>query len=861
MSVAWMTDAQVEETEHLLSEAGFGAMETSAGNLPLRVLDLNVGVVGLFAHVKLKQEFVNTFAQPLEATYIFPMADRGAVTGFRMCINDRLIEGVIKERGEARQEYQAAIAAGKSASIVEEDRPDTFTMRVGNIAQGQSASVELDLVVPLIVFGGEATFRFPLVVAPRYIPGMSLDVDAAGSGTAFDTDAVPDASRISPPVMLPGFPSRVRLNIGATIHGKGLHISNIASSLHAVTTHTEGHRTLLRIQPGERVDRDFILRFQVATGSFETSFTVVPDAEGTTSTFLLSMVPPMASADVRRPRDIAFVLDRSGSMGGWKMVAARRALGRMVDTLGPQDRFEILAFDTSVETFSASQKSSGLMNASNRLRYRAIEWLSGIEARGGTEMAEPIASALTCVGGGYADRDRYVVLVTDGQVGNEDQIIKHTQKHNQGAHIFTIGIDEAVNSGFLNRLAELTRGRCELVESEDRLDDIMNRVHEMIETPVLREVGLRIEGGQIVPQTLVPNGPLTLFSGAPLTLMGRVTGPGPFKAIVRGATSGAALHEETLIAEPGTETQLAAIWARAQLRSLEDLVAAEPNRTAQLRQQIIETSLRFKVLCRFTAFVAVDHASKVEGPLHQVTQAVEMPRGWDMAKGSMGGAPGGMPGLLYSSAIAPPSAPMPQSMSAPMPSRPMMAKKESASQGRSRGFIGDIVDRISAPFRDEAPASFEGADGFDDFESESLLEAPAPVSVGLAQNNDPIFTLGAWFFELLTGRKWDGDLSGTGVFEAILKKALGMDSTASYRTIDDFAQAIKDVAAKENLNMSKRSARPIHSLKDLLSLAPVNVSLASRAILLCADQLVADGYDGDSGDVLDPRTMDLIALG
>jgi Ca-activated chloride channel family protein len=733
-------------------------------------------------------------------------------------------------------------------------------MRVGNIAAGQSASVELDLVVPLIVFGGEATFRFPLVVAPRYIPGAALDVESAGSGIEQDTDAVPDASRISPPVLLPGFPSRVRLNIEATIDGNGLQISNIASSLHAVTTHTEGNRTLLRVQPGERVDRDFILRFQVVATSFGTSFVVVPDAEGTTSTFLFSMVPPMATADVRRPRDIAFVLDRSGSMGGWKMVAARRALGRMVDTLGPEDRFEILAFDTSVETFSASQKSgSQMMGATNRLRYRAIEWLSQIEARGGTEMADPIASALRCVGGGYADRDRYVVLVTDGQVGNEDQIIKHAQAHNQGAHIFTVGIDEAVNSGFLNRLAEITRGRCELVESEDRLDEIMNRVHEMIETPVLREVGLRIEGGQVVPQTLVPNGPLTLFAGAPLTLMGRLTGPGPFRATVRGATSGAALHEETLTATPGTESELSAIWARAQIRSLEDLAAAEPQRLGQLRQQIIDTSLRFKVLCRFTAFVAVDHASKVEGPLHKVTQAVEMPSGWDMAKGASfggapGSAPGGFPGVLYSSAA------LPQSMSAPAPSRPM-AKKESASQGRSRGFIGDIVDRISAPFRAEEVASYEDAfEVEEDYETGMVFEVQAPEPQQMAKSHDPIFMLGSWLFELLTGRLWDGDLSGAGVFEEILKKALGVKSSSRYATIADFAEAIREVAVRENLNLSTRSARPIRSLKDLISLAPVNVSLASRAILMAAEQLVADGLEGDEDVELEPQTIELLAL-
>ena len=194
-------------------EGGLGALTTSRGNLPLEAVDVRAAIAGLSASVEVTQGFRNPFDVALEATYIFPLPDRAAVTALRMEAAGRVVEGVLKERSQARADYEQAIAQGQRAAIAEEDRPDVFTMRVGNIAPGERVTVRLTLAQPLPYADGEATFRFPLVVAPRYIPGDPLDGEPAGSGVAADTDAVPDASRISPPVLLPGFPNPVRLTL------------------------------------------------------------------------------------------------------------------------------------------------------------------------------------------------------------------------------------------------------------------------------------------------------------------------------------------------------------------------------------------------------------------------------------------------------------------------------------------------------------------------------------------------------------------------------------------------------------------------------------------------------------------------
>ena len=172
-----------------------------------------MSITGLVSRVVFTEEFANPHDVSLEATYIFPLPDRAAVTAMRMTADGRVVDGELKERGQARAEYEQALAEGKRASIAEEERPDVFTMRVGNILPGERVTIALTLVGPLPYEDGEATFRLPLVVAPRYIPGTPLPVRSAGSGYAPDTDAVPDASRITPPVLLPGFPNPVRLSI------------------------------------------------------------------------------------------------------------------------------------------------------------------------------------------------------------------------------------------------------------------------------------------------------------------------------------------------------------------------------------------------------------------------------------------------------------------------------------------------------------------------------------------------------------------------------------------------------------------------------------------------------------------------
>ena len=659
------TDIALLDTDDAAEpDAGLGALATSRGNLPLDAVEVRAAIAGTCAGVELTQGFRNPFDVALEATYIFPLPDRAAVTAMRMECAGHVVEGVLKERSQAREEYDQAIAEGRRAAIAEEDRPDVFTMRVGNIAPGERVTVRLTLVQPLPYQDGEVTFRFPLVVAPRYVPGAPLPGIPAGSGVAADTDAVPDASRISPPVLLPGFPNPVRLTLSVDIDPAGLPLAGIRSSLHATAEQAgaDGH-TIVRLCPGERLDRDFILRLTVAgQDRIATSLMLTPDpGEGPDAgTFTLTLVPP-DGGDRPRPRDVVLVLDRSGSMQGWKIVAARRAAARIVDTLTGTDRFAVLCFDSVVER--PPDLPDGLASCTDRNRFRAVEWLARTDARGGTEMLAPLEQAvrlLTEAGGpeaggpagsgpeaggsagggpvveGDSGRDRVLVLVTDGQIGNEDQILERMGARLTRIRVHVVGIDRAVNAGFLSRLAAAGRGRCELVESEDRLDEAAARIHRRIGAPLVTALALAGDAVAIVPGTVAPGLLPDVFPGVAVTLTGRWRGRPGGAITVTGAAADGTPFESKVTAVTGGSPASTAAWARAHVRDLEDRYASggghDTAGLARLEQQITDVSLRFGVLCRFTAFVAVDSRVVTDGAgPHRVTQPVELPAGWELA--------------------------------------------------------------------------------------------------------------------------------------------------------------------------------------------------------------------------------------
>ncbi|HUS27801.1 MAG TPA: VIT domain-containing protein [Kofleriaceae bacterium] len=666
--------------------AGFGCLRTPQGCVPMSAMDVDARVVGVMAAVELAQTYVNTTATPIEATYIFPMPDRMAVHRFRMEVAGRVIEGVVDERGAAREHYEQAIAAGHRAAITEEERAGVFTLRVGNLMPGEVATIRLSLVGPLPIDDGEVTFRFPLVVAPRYMPGAWLGGEQAGLGVAGDTSLVPDASRISPPVRLPHIPNPVRLGIRVALADG--HVRDVASSLHAVTSAMRDAQ-VIELGPSERLDRDFVLRWRLDGDELRSGLVCADDADGKGGTFMLTFVPPSTLAMSQKPRDVVFVIDRSGSMEGWKMQAARRATARMIDTLTSRDRFFVIAFDNAIEVLPDVQ----LGYATDRMRFKAVEELAKVNARGGTELEQPLSLAVRTLAGGHDDRERVIVLVTDGQVGNEDHILRQVAPNLRNVRVFTLGIDQAVNGAFLRRLAGAGGGLCELVESEDRLDVVMSKVHRRIGTPVATEMRLDAHGMDIVWNQVAPAKLPDVYAGAPVVVLGRYRGAAALDAAVTvdGTSFGEPMRLRIARESTTGTSALGASWARAYIRDLEDKYATG---SRELEGEIVRVSKQWNVLSKFTAFLAVDRSEVVNpgGRLAQAVQPVESPAGWE---GAASGAVGGMPSL-------PGGMPSPMSGGGSLRSRAVMPARAMAA-GRPMAAGGKMAPPMDGAFASPPP--------------------------------------------------------------------------------------------------------------------------------------------------------------
>ncbi|WP_204804034.1 VIT domain-containing protein [Mycobacterium riyadhense] len=600
-----------------------GELSTADGvRLPLKALSVDTAIVGMTATSTVRQRFANTGDTTIEATYVFPLPARAGVTDFVADLAGRRVVGVLKERGQARADYEQALVQGQRAAIMEEDRSDVFSVRVGNLGPGEEATIEMRLTGPLSFEDGEATFRFPLVVAPRYTTGSPVPGDQTGSGLAVDTDAVPDASRVTPPRLEDG-DERPDVEIALTLDGGGLPVSNLRASLPTAVADNDG-LTRLRVEPGARADRDFVLRFRVDRQQLSSAALLVSDAEGDEGTWSVTLVPPIETSTT--PRDVVVVLDRSGSMHGWKMIAARRAAGRIVDMLDTVDRFSVLAFDDRIDT--AATLPVGLVEANDRNRFAASSWLGSLESRGGTAMAEPLRKAVQMLAGPGEDRLASVVLVTDGQITGEDHLLTTLAPLVGRTRVYCVGIDRAVNAGFLDRLARLGAGRCELVESEERLDEVMARLARTIGRPALTDIRVSAEGADLIEGTVTPSRSPDAFAGVPCVISGRYRGradsvtfrvaaDGPFTAALAARSSPEALAVQT-------------IWARSVVRDLEDEYASGyPDE--ELAARLVDHSIRFGVLSRFTAFVAIDPERTEAGPLTEVIQPVEIPSGWSPA--------------------------------------------------------------------------------------------------------------------------------------------------------------------------------------------------------------------------------------
>lgn len=599
--------------------------------LPLDAVDIVARVVDRVSEVTIKQVFKNTLTEHIEAVYIFPLAAGSAISNFEMKVGQRKIKGVVRERAEAREQYNQAVSAGKRAALLEQERDDVFTVQVGNIPPGEDVTIEISYSERLPFYeDGASELRLPLVVAPRYIPGRELNRNQVGDGISADTDLVPDASRISPPRLANGVDSNVKLSLKVEfLPVDGVEISDLACSQHASKTSLgqEGITVSLG-RVDERLNRDFVLRWRATGDTVKSSLLTYKTEDGTTYG-LLSLLPPRRTGYLGAPRDIIFVLDRSGSMSGIKMSSAIRACGILLNTLGPQDKFAIASFDNSVEWMPA-RGSDRFITADTAGLEAGEKYLRTVDARGGTEMDNALANALSALRS-RTDRDGRLpslVVLTDGEVGNESMILRRIQNEIGDARLFVVGIDTSVNSGLLKRLAALGGGTATFVEPGIQLEEALTSIGREIGAPIVTDLQLENQDLSVDRASLSPARIPDIFAGRASICFFKLNGAGSGKLRIKGRLANGKSFEEKVKAQPVDMACIAHLWAKAHIMDLEDTFRL--NNSRQIKQDIISLSVQHSLLSKFTAYVVVDESEIVNksGSIRKIVQAVETPAEW-----------------------------------------------------------------------------------------------------------------------------------------------------------------------------------------------------------------------------------------
>jgi Ca-activated chloride channel family protein len=617
-------------------------------DLPLKKTDVRADVSGFAARVSVLQRYENPFAFPIEAVYVFPLPENSAVDAMRMVIGERIIEAEIKTRDTARRIYDDAKSAGHTAALLEQERPNVFTQSVANIAPGSAIEVEIAYVQTLAYDAGSYEFVFPMVVGPRFMPGAPIGDADTGTGTAPDTAAVPDASRISPPIVGRGTRTGADIAITLTLDA-GLPVVDYDTPTHEVqVTETDGSLTVTLAHDGEIPNRDFVFRY--AVDGPELAAALMAHKTGNSGTFAMMLQPPRLDIEalVGR-REMIFVVDSSGSMSGQPLAMAKEAVRASLLRLRPVDTFNVITF--AGNTARAFERP---VTADQTRITEALRFLDAAQAGGGTIMSAGVDEALApAVEPG---RHRYVFFVTDGYIGNEEAIMGQAstmvaalERAGQRARVMTLGTGSSVNRHLIDGLAKAGKGTAIVVTNREEPTRAVDAFFAQVDHPVLSDISFDWKGLDVAD--LEPAELPDLFASRPLVVHGRYTRGGEATVTVHGKVDGRDVSFDVPVNLPADQVRnssLESLWARARVASLEQELWYGPDTETQ--QAITDLGLDFHIVTAWTSFVAVDRSTVVEGTAKTIVQPVDAPEGVELeeADGALGqgiypGAPSAMP--------------------------------------------------------------------------------------------------------------------------------------------------------------------------------------------------------------------------
>lgn len=578
--------------------------------------ELSGEVNGLVATITLRQTFRNPSPDWVNGRYVFPLPDRAAIDSLSLETGGRIIRGVVKEKQAAKRAFEVAKASGKKAGLLVQNRPNLFSMSLANIAPDSEVTATITWVETVEFKAGQFALRLPTTLTPRFIPGKplkamevtrseedfvpekALSIDS-GTGWSLNTDRVPDASQITPSqVLKPELSGSHQFSLNLTLDA-GLSLSTISSVSHALdisSSPVDPSRQRIRLSNGlESMDRDLVIHW-TPVASQQPDAAVFHQADAGGNYTLLMVTPPMQNIVQTLPREVIFIIDSSGSMAGISMPQARRGLRAALAYLSPADRFNIVDFDSAANALFSEPVPASKPNQS-----RADAFVSGLVADGGTNMDAALELAFKQRREeGYL---RQIIFITDGSVGNEEELFRLIQSRLGDARLFTVGIGSAPNSHFMRGAARYGRGIYENISSLDQAEKRMNALFARINRPVMSDLKIQWPDSDAVE--MYPGRIPDLYLGEPLMVLAK--SPAALTDVrISGQLAGKPWTRSLNVSGAPKAKNLDKLWARQRIDALISGQVVSGEAVEKIKPEIVKLGIEHQLSTRYTSFVAIE---------------------------------------------------------------------------------------------------------------------------------------------------------------------------------------------------------------------------------------------------------------
>ena len=586
-------------------------------SFPLKSTDVVVNITGVIADVTVTQTYENHGVAPINAKYVFPGSTRAAVHGLRIRVGNRAVVAKIKERQQAAKEFEQAKAEGKNAALLEQQRPNVFTMSVANIMPGDQVEVQLIYSELLVPEKRIYQFVYPAVVGPRY------------SNTP-EASASQDSKWVKSPYLHEGEPSPSAFSIHVNL-STGVPLADLRSPSHAPRIDWEGPALARVALERDSGNCDFILDYRLSGSEIQSGLVVSESDHG--NFFLLTVQPPerIAARDIP-PREYIFVLDVSGSMHGFPLDTAKRVMENLVGNLKPTDTFNVVLFSGGSRVLSPRSLAANPQNVA-----RAVSLISNETGGGGTELEAALRTAISLPRSDLVSRT--VVVVTDGYIAEEAGAFQLIYENLNNTNFFAFGIGSGVNRYLIEGIARAGQGEPFVVIEPEEAGMAGERFREYIESPVLTNVRVTYRGFDAYD--VEPGTQPDLFAERPVVVFGKWRGPKAGQIEVTGRTATGTFSKVFDVKDSVTRPEHAALpqlWARTRIARLSDFTFNRNDEEAV--REVTTLGLTYSLLTRYTSFIAVlEEIRNTTGSAEDVDQPLPLPQGVsDLAVGYGSGA-------------------------------------------------------------------------------------------------------------------------------------------------------------------------------------------------------------------------------